>query len=363
MGECHAQFFCGVALEHISGIYKLQKAYPIDQHSTHNAQRNKKMEAPRINRKRTCPEEEDPTTTTTAAATSMETVETKRPCLEEEDPTTTTTTPATATATTTASADDNRDDVWIAIDRHIGENARDLLSSQRINYQIKKSASGDDEIHCMISPKVTNESSEPVMQWAKHFVANIQSVFPSSFKWHVDLRYSMIDDVSMFGGVHSLDLTCCDVTDVSALGGVTKLNLSGCRKVKDVSMLGGVTDLDLSGCPLVEDVSMLGGVDTLKLDGSAVTDVSMLGNVRVLSLTWCKNVKDVSKLVNVHMLDLAWCKDVTDVSMLQSVHHLGICGVQGVTDVSMLRNLKTLNIGAGSSVLVGAGVRVTVDPE
>ena len=43
------------------------------------------------------------------------------------------------------------------------------------------------------------------------------------------------------------------------------INLSECDSITDVSMLGGVHTLDLSGCSGVTDVNMLGGVHTLNL--------------------------------------------------------------------------------------------------
>eukprot|EP01137_Pigoraptor_chileana_P035214 Opistho-2@28915 len=62
----------------------------------------------------------------------------------------------------------------------------------------------------------------------------------------LNLEGARIDgDVSVLGGVHTLDLSYCDgVTHVSALGGVHSLNLRGCNGVRDVSALGGVHSLN-----------------------------------------------------------------------------------------------------------------------
>ena len=60
--------------------------------------------------------------------------------------------------------------------------------------------------------------------------------------------------------------------------------------------------IDLGGCDNVTDVSMFGNVHTLNLsECSNLTDVSMLGNVQTLILSYCSNVTDVSMLGNVHI--------------------------------------------------------------
>jgi len=82
--------------------------------------------------------------------------------------------------------------------------------------------------------------------------------------------------------VHTLDLRNTLVTDVSALGGVHTLNLWGVH-ITDVSALGDVHTLDLSYTH-VTDVSALGSVHTLNLRNTLVTDMSALGGVCVLTL-------------------------------------------------------------------------------
>jgi hypothetical protein len=67
--------------------------------------------------------------------------------------------------------------------------------------------------------------------------------------------------------------------------------------------------LDLSYCKNITDASVLGYVHTLNLCGCNITDVSALGNVHDLDLSCCKNITDVSMLENVHILELSDCEN------------------------------------------------------
>ena len=119
------------------------------------------------------------------------------------------------------------------------------------------------------------------------------------------------------------------------------------RKITDVSMYGNVHTLDLSWVAGVNDVSALGNVHTLSLRGTHVTDVSQLGNVHTLSLSGT-NVTDVSQLGNVHSLDLSYT-DVEDVSALGNVHTLDLRETD-VTDTTALHNVKYLTLPDGTVV-------------
>jgi len=121
------------------------------------------------------------------------------------------------------------------------------------------------------------------------------------------VRRSLIMDKQL-----SLNLSGCrNVVDVSALGGVHTLNLSGCN-ISDVRALGGVNTLTLCGCDNVVDVSALGRVHNLSLGDCNVTDVNALGSVHTLNLSGCRNVVDVSALGGVHSLVLVCCVNVSD---------------------------------------------------
>ena len=64
----------------------------------------------------------------------------------------------------------------------------------------------------------------------------------------IDLSESDIEDVSMLGNVHTLDLNYCkNISDVSALDNVHTLDLSFCEDISDVSALSNVHTLDLCG--------------------------------------------------------------------------------------------------------------------
>lgn len=158
-------------------------------------------------------------------------------------------------------------------------------------------------------------------------------------------------DVSVLGGVHTLDLSWTKVRDVSALGGLHTLDLSY-TMVNSIEALGRVHTLILRCCSIMdptdtlfnirsyplEDVRALSGVHTLDLSCTGVTDASVasLGDVTMLILAHT-NISDVSALGNVRYLDLSYTR-VRDVSALGNVATLVLY------DTNVPRDIHTNNV-------------------
>ena len=146
-----------------------------------------------------------------------------------------------------------------------------------------------------------------------------------SLMYYNDVLFRNIVLSKIFNPLKQLHLNLSDnaLTDVSALSGVHTLNLSCCDLITDVSALSGVHTLNLSNCPLITDISALSGVHTLDLSRyRLITDVSALSGVHTLDLSCCRLITDVSALSGVHTLDLSWCTNITDISALSGVHTL-----------------------------------------
>eukprot|EP01137_Pigoraptor_chileana_P003585 Opistho-2@43906 len=87
-----------------------------------------------------------------------------------------------------------------------------------------------------------NHESSAQYWWSAAFRNAVWADIPRE-RLKLDLfRVQIVDgDLSVLGGVHSLDLSnCYGVLNVSTLGGVHSLTLSGCNRVTDVSALVGV---------------------------------------------------------------------------------------------------------------------------
>ena len=92
--------------------------------------------------------------------------------------------------------------------------------------------------------------------------------------------------------------------------------------ISDVSMLGGLHTLNIIHCYNIRDVSMLGGLHTLDARWTNISDVSMLGRLHKLDIRGCKNISDISMLGGLHTLDISGCQNISDVSMLNNVKNL-----------------------------------------
>jgi hypothetical protein len=149
------------------------------------------------------------------------------------------------------------------------------------------------------------------------FVPGMKKWLPylRSVKVSEDVLKKIGYDVSIFSGIHNLDLSETNVVDASALGKVHTLNLSYTNAV-NVSALGDVHTLDLS-LTEIKDVSSLGNVHTLNLSDT-------LGKVHTLDLSYTQ-IFDVSALGKVHTLDLSY-NYIEGVSALENVHTLNLKG-------------------------------------
>ena len=140
-----------------------------------------------------------------------------------------------------------------------------------------------------------------------------------------------VEDVSMLGKAHSLNLASTAVQDVSALGGVFRLDL-GSTRVADISALAGCSELYLKNCHCIAEYSGLHDQYKLDLSSVPITDavVANLGKVKHITLAGCTAINDVSSLKDAFYVDLTNCTSVVSVAALANVRHLTITGCTGI---------------------------------
>jgi hypothetical protein len=151
-------------------------------------------------------------------------------------------------------------------------------------YSLRYGTNG--KFHSRVNRKIKRERLHLTLPGYKFTVVRLTRLGNAHSLQFLDDRYS-INDVSMLGSVHTLDISgCIFITDVSMLGGVHTLDISGCIFIRDVSMLVGVHALNISGCENIRKVSMLGGVHTLYM--------SNCQNIRDVSMRWIYPVAKTS---------------------------------------------------------------------
>ena len=117
----------------------------------------------------------------------------------------------------------------------------------------------------------------------------------------LDIQYTGVSDVSMFGNLEYLNISYCgNIRDFSALTNVKHLVMCG-TTISDVEPLKNTLWLDMSNCYGVKDVSPLKNAHTLILRNClGISDVSCFkeSNLQLLDLMFCDNIEDISMLEN-----------------------------------------------------------------
>ena len=109
---------------------------------------------------------------------------------------------------------------------------------------------------------------------------------------------TMIKDFSALSNIQTLSIIEMGVSErnLSLLSNVKTLKLTGnmWNKIENVSMLGHIHTLDLSGCYRIEDVSALGNVHTLNLSKTNIPIISIAqGDLNKRSFISFQNIKVV----------------------------------------------------------------------
>ena len=147
----------------------------------------------------------------------------------------------------------------------------------KINDQFKK-VCGQHYICITISYPVRRIYNFPCLYSIKTQYSSIQSTEAFKHLYSLDMSGCRhINDVSMLGILHTLNISSTSVIDVSMLGKLHSLNISN-TMVTDVSALGGLHTLLARNTPL-KDVSMLGKLHTLDISGHYIIDSHMLTTV------------------------------------------------------------------------------------
>lgn len=114
---------------------------------------------------------------------------------------------------------------------------------------------------------------------------------------------SRINDVSMMYNIPNITLYRLPNIDISPLRNAKVLDLYE-SKIQDISPLSQVKILKLSYCKDITDFSILGQQEELDLSSTNICDVSSLGNVKKLVLYSCRKLYNVQQLTNNEYLDL-----------------------------------------------------------
>nr|P26337.1 RecName: Full=Putative adenylate cyclase regulatory protein [Trypanosoma equiperdum]CAA42028.1 eESAG8c [Trypanosoma equiperdum] len=135
--------------------------------------------------------------------------------------------------------------------------------------------------------------------------------------------------------------SCHEITDLTAIGGMRsleKLSLSGCWNVtkglEELCKFSNLRELDISGCLVL---------------GSAVVLKNLI-NLKVLSVSNCKNFKDLNgleRLVNLDKLNLSGCHGVSSlgfVANLSNLKELDISGCESLVCFDGLQDLNNLEV-------------------
>ena len=127
-----------------------------------------------------------------------------------------------------------------------------------------------------------------------------------------------------------------------------KCNFSNLREldiqytgISDVSMFGNLEYLNISYCGNIRDFSALTNVKYLIMCGTIISDVKPLKNTQWLDMTNCQEIKDVSPLKNAHTLILRNCLGISDVSCFKEskIVVLDLMYCDNIKDISMIENV------------------------